>query len=490
MSRDARAIVVTAAVVRRAEGYLVTRRPRGVHLEDLWEFPGGKCEPGETLEHCLAREIDEELGVGVRVCRKIFEVLHEYADRAVELHFFDCELLGDPHPLLGQDMRWVPPHELRSLEFPPADERLIEMLQDQATRSQGPGTGSDEPGIENRVPGGYRALYETAAGLDRSARGRLRLTGSDRRGYLQGILTNDIAALTRGTGCYSAMLTPQGRMIADMRVLELGDALLIDLPHSVATSVRDRLEQFIFTEDVAVQDVSTSIFQVGVYGPAASQAILGAFDSIRLPGETAQDTSRLDSLELHGNILWDAGGGSPAIVAKSDDYGRPGFEVFIENRAFSRFAHALQNAGALQIDERTADVARIEAGRPAFGQDMDDSTIPLEAGIEDRAISHTKGCYVGQEIIIRVLHRGHGRVARRLVGLLLDALAERGDRLRSGDREAGFITSVAQSPAVGRPIALGYVHRDLVEPGTPVTVTTGTGVDVAAAIATLPFVRR
>jgi folate-binding protein YgfZ len=330
-------------------------------------------------------------------------------------------------------------------------------------------------------------LYETAAWLDRSARGRLRLTGNDRRSYLQGILTNDVAALTRGTGCYSAMLTPQGRMIADMRVLELGDALLIDLPQSVAASVRDRLEQFIFTEDVAVQDVSTSIFQFGVYGPAASRAILAAFDGVRLPDEIVPDTSRLDSLELHGNILCDAGG-SPTLVAKSDDYGQTGFEVFIENSAFSRFAHALQNAGAIHIDESTADVARIEAGRPAFGQDMDENTIPLEAGIEDRAISHTKGCYVGQEIIIRVLHRGHGRVARRLVGLLLDAMAERGDRLRSGDREVGLITSVAHSPALGRHIALGYVHRDFVEAGTPLTVTTGTGGDVAAAIATLPFV--
>lgn len=121
-------IVVTAAVVRRDGAYLVTRRPRGEHLEGCWEFPGGKCEPGETHEDCLRREIEEELGVGLRVGRKIFEVSHAYPDRTVELHFFDCDLDGEPLPLLGQEMRWVYGDQLPALEFPPADAELIEML--------------------------------------------------------------------------------------------------------------------------------------------------------------------------------------------------------------------------------------------------------------------------------------------------------------------------------------------------------------------------
>jgi mutator protein MutT len=129
---------VTAAVVRRGDGYLVTRRLRGVHLENLWEFPGGKCEPGETHEHCLRREMDEELGVGVQVGRKLLEVSHAYPDRTVELHFFDCLLLGDPRPLLGQEMRWVAPGDLGALEFPPADAELIEILQRPRTRGQEP----------------------------------------------------------------------------------------------------------------------------------------------------------------------------------------------------------------------------------------------------------------------------------------------------------------------------------------------------------------
>jgi mutator protein MutT len=121
-------VIVTAAVIERAGAYLVTRRPRGTHLEGFWEFPGGKCEAGETLEACLMREIEEELGVTVRVGAEVFTVAHEYPERVVQLHFFACELAGDPQALLGQEMRWVPRSELRALEFPPADAELIAML--------------------------------------------------------------------------------------------------------------------------------------------------------------------------------------------------------------------------------------------------------------------------------------------------------------------------------------------------------------------------
>jgi mutator protein MutT len=129
-------VVVTAAVVRRDDTFLVTRRPRGVHLENLWEFPGGKCEPGETHEHCLRREIEEELGVDARVGRKILEVSHAYADRTVELHFFECDLAGEPTPRLGQDMRWVTRAQLDALEFPPADGELIGILRNTSDGSR------------------------------------------------------------------------------------------------------------------------------------------------------------------------------------------------------------------------------------------------------------------------------------------------------------------------------------------------------------------
>jgi mutator protein MutT len=121
-------VVVTAAVVEREGEFLVTRRPAGAHLEGCWEFPGGKCEPGETLDECLRREMLEELGVNVLVGRELLTTRHDYSDRVVELHFFACELKGVPQPALGQEMRWVTRGELGSLRFPPADAELIALL--------------------------------------------------------------------------------------------------------------------------------------------------------------------------------------------------------------------------------------------------------------------------------------------------------------------------------------------------------------------------
>jgi 8-oxo-dGTP diphosphatase len=121
-------IIVSAAVIERDGAYLVTRRPTGVHLAGLWEFPGGKCHGGESLETCLIREIREELGCDVEVDREIFSISHTYPERIVELHFFACALSGEPAAALGQEIRWVPRAELRALDFPPADHELIERL--------------------------------------------------------------------------------------------------------------------------------------------------------------------------------------------------------------------------------------------------------------------------------------------------------------------------------------------------------------------------
>ena len=121
-------IVVTAAVVERDGAFLVTRRLKGTHLAGTWEFPGGKCEPGEPLEACLWREIREELGARCSVGSEIFRITHEYTERRIELHFYACTLLDDPVPLLGQEMRWVPRNQLTELDFPPADDELIRKL--------------------------------------------------------------------------------------------------------------------------------------------------------------------------------------------------------------------------------------------------------------------------------------------------------------------------------------------------------------------------
>lgn len=122
------AIVVTAAVIERDDAFLLTRRLDGTHLAGTWEFPGGKCEDGEPLQACLRRELLEELGVGADVGAEVFTVRHAYPGKTVQLHFFACQLLGDPRPLLGQQMRWVPRAQLTALEFPDADRELIRRL--------------------------------------------------------------------------------------------------------------------------------------------------------------------------------------------------------------------------------------------------------------------------------------------------------------------------------------------------------------------------
>ncbi len=332
----------------------------------------------------------------------------------------------------------------------------------------------------------YHALHRGAGIVDRSSRGRLLLTGADRRAYLQGLLSNDIAALVPGSGCYATYLTAQGRMIADMRVFGMGDALLVDLDGTITQAVADRWDQFIFSEDVQVQNVSASTAEIGVYGSGAAEAIEAVLYSGRTPGEPSPDRSRLASLPVYGIGRWDFRG-VPVFVLSSDDIGVRGFDIVLPVTHTGAVVSLLRVAGAIEAGGDAAEVCRVEGGRPLFHADMDEGTIPLEAGIEDRAISLTKGCYVGQEIIIRVLHRGHGRVARKLVGITFDPPATvpvRGERVLTGGRDVGSITSAVQSIALERPVALGYVHRDFAQPGTAVDVG---GRD--ARVAVLPFVQ-
>jgi folate-binding protein YgfZ len=326
-------------------------------------------------------------------------------------------------------------------------------------------------------PRGYDAARTRSAFLDRSDRGRIVVSGNDRRSYLQGLLTNDIAALAAGQGCYAAYLTPQGRMIADLFVYELGDLILLTTIGAVKDVVLAKLDQFIFTEDVKLGDVTEAFSHLAVVGPNAAAAVAAALGTVAV--------EQLAALGLHGNIRASFAG-QPAIVTRVADTGEPGFDLFVERAAHDALVAALQRGEVEPIDGETAEAIRIEAGVPLFHRDMDEDTIPLEAGIESRAISLTKGCYVGQEVIIRVLHRGHGRVARKLVGLTLDGASAPGAKaaIRIDDREVGHVTSSVLSPALHRPIALAYVHRDFVEPATELVVD-----NARAVVTTLPFVR-
>jgi folate-binding protein YgfZ len=321
----------------------------------------------------------------------------------------------------------------------------------------------------------YEAARRRSATIDRSDRGRLTISGPDRASYLQGLLTNDVIALKAGQGCYAAYLTPQGRMITDLFLYELGDLMLVTLPRITKDTVLARLNQFIFSEDVSIGDVTDTFAQIAIIGPEAAERLGGILDGA--------SREMLAALPEHGNAR--VGFAShPAIVARVTDAGEPGFDVYVERTHATALTSRLATAGTPALDDDTAEAIRIEAGVPRFGHDMDEDTIPLEAGIESRAISFTKGCYVGQEVIIRVLHRGHGRVARKLTGLALDGsvVPPPGATVRVDDREAGHVTSAAVSPALEKPIALAYLHRDFLDAGTEVSV------DGARAVVTpLPF---
>lgn len=326
-------------------------------------------------------------------------------------------------------------------------------------------------------PTTYTAARQRAAFAPRSL-GRIVVSGRDRASYLQGLLTNDVMALSAGEGCYSAYLTPQGRMIAALWVFELGDVMLLTMPPHVKDTVLARLDQFIFSEDVQLGDVTDTFAALVVVGPQAPVVAAAAL---------GVESAVLTALPEHGNLRVSIGD-DQAIVLRVTDTGEPGFELLVPRERMASVESALRSGGAVDLDEATAEVLRIEAGVPVFGQDMTEDTIPLEAGIETRAISFTKGCYVGQEVIIRVLHRGHGRVARKLVGFRFDddRTAPMGTVVHVDGKDIGSITSSAMSPALGRAIALGYVKRDFVTPGTRVTTATG----LTAEISALPFVHR
>jgi folate-binding protein YgfZ len=260
---------------------------------------------------------------------------------------------------------------------------------------------------------GYKAVTTSGGVVRRVDRGVLAVSGADRASWLQGLLTNDVEAIKDGGVQYAAYLTPQGRMISDMYVVAQGSRLLLDVPATLAAALRDRLDALIFSEDAQVTDES---------------ARLAVWTVIRLDG----------------------------------------FQQVIAEALPDEFA------GLPEVNLDTFEVIRIERGVPRFLADMDEDTIPLEAGIEDRAISFAKGCYVGQEVIVRVTHRGGGRVAKKLVRWVGDASADivplPESRIFSFDKDIGRVTSAAFSPNVNRVVGLGYVHRDFTASGTEVTV--------------------
>ncbi len=325
----------------------------------------------------------------------------------------------------------------------------------------------------------YQAARGACGLLDCSDRGKLALTGADAKSFLQGQVTNDMLALAGGEGCYAAFLTPKGKMLGDLRILDAGLVPVARSASGLAESGDARVVQLLLldTERVCLQELFNMIrrFSVGydvqlhkrtlergllaLIGPAAD-AVAGAAD-LPAPEHAHRE------LELAG-----------VSVRAIRTY--LGIDLLCDSGDIDALRGSLQDAGAAPVSETVAECLRVERGRPRYGVDLDDTVIPQEAGLNERAVSFTKGCYVGQETVARLHYRG--KPNRRLRGLLLSAPGERGEELALEGRKVGRLGSVAQSPEHGA-IALALVRREA-PPGSSVTVGDG---GASAEVIELPF---
>lgn len=304
----------------------------------------------------------------------------------------------------------------------------------------------------------YYAARRSAVVVERSDRGVLRVFGRDPAKMIHGLVTNDVLALAPGHSVYAAMLTPKGRMIADLRVMRRESDVLLEADSAALPAVRENLAHHVPPLFARSEDVSGEYSVLGVYGPSCDEVLQRALATVP----------------------------SPVHLMVTEYAGVPGRDVVVAGSSFATYWAALLAAGARPAGRATLEVLRIEAGSPRWGAELDPDVIPLEAGIGERAISTTKGCYTGQEVIIRILHRGHVNRLLRGVALGEGAPPERGTELfRTGEAKAvGRVTSSCWSPRLEQTIALAYVRRE-VEPGSVLGLGSPDGTE--ARVLELPF---
>jgi tRNA-modifying protein YgfZ len=315
------------------------------------------------------------------------------------------------------------------------------------------------PDLAVELDGQYRSLKEGAGLVDRSHRGKLLVKGTDAPEFLEGQLTNDVEALAPDTGCYAALLDRKGHMQADLRVLRLstGD-LWLDTEPEAAGAVERHLRMYSVGREVEIEDASSDWSIVSVIGPGAAEAA----GSPPVAPEHAQRYYEREGVE---------------ILAVATDLG---LDLIVRAEASDELREVLDRSEAVEVSEAAAEILRVESGRPRFGREMNGATIPQEAGIDERAVSFTKGCYIGQETVARLHYRG--KPNRHLRGLRLDSPGADGDRIMLGDREVGRLGTAVLSPAHG-PIALAIIRREA-EPGADVEVGEA---GVPARVVDVPF---
>ncbi|MGI8782158.1 MAG: aminomethyltransferase family protein [Acidobacteriota bacterium] len=322
----------------------------------------------------------------------------------------------------------------------------------------------------------YEALRTGVGWRDRSAQAKIEMNGDDRARFLNGMLTNDVKSLAPGQGCYAAMLSVQGKVLFDVSVLVLEDRFLLETGPELKTRLLDSLNKYIIMDQVEMRDVSDERAILTLVGPASTRLLT------QLLGQQAP---ALGPLEHRAVSI----AGKSIRIVRNDYTGTRGWDVWMAAADRGDIEDLLMRSGAAlglqKIEAEVWNLARIEAGRPLYGTDMDENFIALEAGLED-FISMTKGCYIGQEVVVRILHMGH--VNRKLVGLRLgEAIDAAGrPRLYDGAKKVGFVTSAGESPILGGAIGLGYVRREASAPGTTLSVNLGER-QVGASVAALPF---
>ncbi|HEY3774209.1 MAG TPA: glycine cleavage T C-terminal barrel domain-containing protein [Solirubrobacteraceae bacterium] len=306
----------------------------------------------------------------------------------------------------------------------------------------------------------YLAATTACGMLDRSEQGKLALSGADGKDFLQGQVSNDVLALSPGTGCYATLLTPKGKMLADLRILDTGEELLLDTERVALQELFNVIRRFSLGYDVTLHKRTLECGLVSLLGP----------ESAHVAGVESLDT------EEHAHAAVQVGSVDARAIRTE-----LGVDLLCEAGRTEALAAALADAGAVEISHDTADTVRVERGRPRFGVDLDDTVIPQEADLNGRAVSFTKGCYVGQETVARLYYRG--KPNRHLRGLRLSTPVGTGAEITFGDRVVGHLGSVAESPSLG-PVALALVRREA-PPGSQVQVGPD---EVEAVVVELPFV--
>ena len=326
----------------------------------------------------------------------------------------------------------------------------------------------------------HGALSQAAAALDLSLRTRLVVMGADRDRFLNGQVTNDLRRLEVGQGCYAAIVNARGKMDGDAGIYRLPEEWLLDCEPGLTGALSSRLERHGVAEDVRILDATPHYGLLSVQGPKAAEVIRRLLPDLLLPPAPYTFAS-------FKHPAW-----GEAYCMNQPRVGRPGYDLYLPVVGLASAAVELDAAvravGGRWAGWEALETARIEAGIPRFGADMDNTTLPPEAGIESRAISYAKGCYLGQEVIARI--RTYGQVARTLRGLRWThptaPLPEPGDPLLHGAQVVGKITSATRSPVLDAPIALGYVRRECQAIGTQLEVRSAGGGNTVE-IVPLPF---